>query len=212
MNNKHQQLIAKAQVALQENKFQDSIKAFDQALRLVPTDANVYHSKGLALIKLKRYPEALEAFTLAQHYNPKMIGAASNKGNTLMELKRFQEALEAFEQALHIDPTNGAVWLNKGHALIGLQRMSEASKAFELAEKLNPQTTKVYHPDGKVSTPSVSPAEQAAAKSEAYFALKRYQEALTAANEAIRLDPKAWSGYFHQGQAFLQLGRNEEAL
>ncbi|MBO0790797.1 MAG: tetratricopeptide repeat protein [Ktedonobacteraceae bacterium] len=72
----------------------------EKVLRLTPDTAEGWFSRGLALIRLKRYAQASEAFGRVLHLQPDHAQAWFEKGFTLLELERYEEALLAFVESL----------------------------------------------------------------------------------------------------------------
>lgn len=117
-------------------QYSEALVAYEQALHLVPDDANLYCQKGYVLGMLKRYEEALEACEQALRLNPDDAWAYSNKGAALNGLKRFQEGLEACEQALDLNLDDAYAYCIKGDTLLALNRKEEAQQAYEKAQEL----------------------------------------------------------------------------
>jgi tetratricopeptide (TPR) repeat protein len=93
-------ILAKGQAFLDANEPERALACFDQALELVPNDAESLVKKGSALEQLKRLEEAIEYYDKAIAADEGMTVAYLHKGAVFNQLERFNEALECYEQAL----------------------------------------------------------------------------------------------------------------
>ncbi len=93
-------ILAKGQAFLDTNEPERALACFDQALELVPNDAETLVKKGSALEQLKRLEEAIECYDRAIAADEGMTVAYLHKGAVFNQLERFNEALECYEQAL----------------------------------------------------------------------------------------------------------------
>ena len=64
-------LVAKGKILLEENKFEDALGFFDQALLLNQKDPELWNYKGVALRSIGRYDEALECFNKSLELDPR---------------------------------------------------------------------------------------------------------------------------------------------
>jgi tetratricopeptide (TPR) repeat protein len=93
-------ILAKGQAFLDANEPERALACFDQALELVPNDAEALVKRGSALEQLKRLEEAIECYDRAIAADEGMTVAYLHKGAVFNQLERFNEALECYEQAL----------------------------------------------------------------------------------------------------------------
>jgi tetratricopeptide (TPR) repeat protein len=117
-------------------RYDEAIRAFDQAIRLDPNYASAHYNKGNSLGNLQRYDEAIRAFDQAIRLDPNYAAAYYNKGNSLHNLQRYDEAISAFDQAIRLNPNDPSAYYNKGVALQHLRRNNEADTAFKKAKEL----------------------------------------------------------------------------
>jgi len=149
---------------------EESIVAFDQAVRLNPGYARAYNEMSFAFNELKRYDEALVACDQALRLNPNDASPYNERAFALNELKRYGEALVACDQALRLNPNFADAYNEKGFTLSALQRSEEAIVAFDQAIRVDPNYGKAYNNKG-----------------DALNALKRYDEADKAFAKAKQL-------------------------
>ena len=144
------QLVNQGLSLLELGRAKEALAVLEQAIRLEPTLAFAYHSKGVILNSLGRLEEALAAFEQAIRLNSTFAQAYYNQGNVLDELGQPEEALVAFEQAIRLQPTFAKAHLNKGWVLDNLGRPEEALAAFEQAIHLEPTKVSAYLNKGDI--------------------------------------------------------------
>jgi tetratricopeptide (TPR) repeat protein len=80
-------------------KYDEAIKAHDEAIRLDPKDADAWYSKGNALGQQGKYDDAVKAYDKAIEINPKNSWAWYRKGKALNAIGRTNESNAAFAKA-----------------------------------------------------------------------------------------------------------------
>ena len=60
-------------VLLKSEKYEEAIKAFDNAIELDPSDANAYLDKGIALTNINLSKKAIKCFEIAIGLNPNNV-------------------------------------------------------------------------------------------------------------------------------------------
>lgn len=135
-------------------RYEDTLKACEQAIRLDCNYARAWVGKGLSLSKLGFYEEALLAFEYAIHLDPDNAKAYNGKGSTLYSLKRYKEAITAYNQALSIDPEcqlsfeYTASLCEEGDMLRKHGQYTEALSAYERAIQFDPNFGYSYYGKG----------------------------------------------------------------
>ncbi len=88
------------------NQNEEAVKAYEEALRLNPSDPNVRTDMGICLRRLGRIDEAIEAFRVASSYQPDHYQSRYNLGLTLLHDKNdLQGALRVWEELLEKVPS-----------------------------------------------------------------------------------------------------------
>lgn len=176
-------------------RYEESMKASQQAITIKPDYANAYSDLGIAYGGLGRYHEAIEALKQAIEIDPDHDEAYNNFGVVYNSLGRHQDAIEALDQAIKINPDNAESYNNLGVAYIGLSRHEEAVEAFKQTIAINPDHAKACNNLGI-----------------AYMSLGRSQEAVEVYQQAIRIKPDYAMAYKNLGTAYLTLKRKQEAI
>ena len=79
-----------------ENKFNESIEAFDEAIELNPQYNVAWNNKGIALYKRGEYNLAIKAYDRAIQIDPRYVEAWINKGVAFRNLGKYDEAITAY--------------------------------------------------------------------------------------------------------------------
>jgi len=64
-------LVEKGKTLIEENKFEEALGFFEQALLLNQNDPQLWNYKGVALRSIGRYDEALECFNKSLELDPR---------------------------------------------------------------------------------------------------------------------------------------------
>jgi len=101
---------------LEQEKFEEALENFDQALQLDPNHALALNARGYARLRLRYYETALEDFNAAIRLNPGYANAYWNRsaakkalGDDAGSREDFRRAarLEAIAQAAPSKPSQG---------------------------------------------------------------------------------------------------------
>ncbi len=69
--NQIKDLVEKAKTLLENNKFEEALGFFEQALLMNQNDPELWNHKGVALRSMGRYTEALECFNKSLELDPR---------------------------------------------------------------------------------------------------------------------------------------------
>jgi len=103
----------KGQALYDQRKFDEGIKAYDEAIRLDPKDAMAWFGKGVALCSQGKYNESIEAYDESIRLDPNAV-TWSNKGGVLDIQRKYDEAIKAYDEAIRLNPNYVDAWINKG--------------------------------------------------------------------------------------------------
>jgi tetratricopeptide (TPR) repeat protein len=205
-----------------QGKYNEAIKAYNEAIRLNPNLAVAWYNKATILGRdLGKYDEAIKAYDEAIRLDPNYFAVAAwyNKGITLGIQGKYDEAIKCYEEAIRLDPNLEAAWINKGNALDAQGKYDEAIKAHDEAIRLDPNDAAAWigkgnallnqgtYNDIKVSSAFPSNFWQE------IYAQGKYDEAIKCYDEAIRLDPNlSAAAWFNKGSALGKQGKYEDAI
>jgi tetratricopeptide (TPR) repeat protein len=196
---------------------------------LAQTGADEFFSRGFTLFSQNRYQESLASFERGLQIKPDFGPAWLARGLVLGQLERYQEALTSIDKGLQIQPdlTNYAEpWLARGAALLGLKRYREAITSIDRALQIKPNypeavnardlALKELNSTTTTQTPARSqPRTQASAEALLTQALaaieqKRYEEAASAFDKVLKVQPDNPVAWLGKGIVTFYLGRYQE--
>lgn len=166
--------------AMNEGRFEDAMRAFQEALRLDPTNEEATTQLALARQRNEARKKAEEEAASNQQQDAAKkqaeLQAALKAGQDAMAAKRYNDAIKAFEQVLKIDPNH-----------------TEAKFRLNLARQLAKEPTR------PVDTSPAGKDDAAKKQAEfmshmragaAAFAAKKYEEAVQHYTAAVQLNPR----------------------
>ncbi len=129
---------------MNQSKYDEAIQAFDEAIRLNPTNAMAWVSKGVTLHHQGKSDEAVKAFDEAIRRDPNLAETLSNycavawpdKGVAFINQSKYYEAIRDSDEIIMLNPNNALAWYKKGAALEALGQTAEADAAFAKSREL----------------------------------------------------------------------------
>jgi len=85
-------------------KYDEAVKAYDNAIELDPKQANLWNGKGIVLDNLGKYDEAVKAYDNAIELDPNYTNPWNGKGIVLDKLGKHDEAIKAYDKAIGLAP------------------------------------------------------------------------------------------------------------
>lgn len=96
----------KGNKALSENKFDEAIAAYTEAISFDGKNHVLYSNRSAAYAKAERYEEALTDAEKTIELNPTWAKGYSRKGSALCGLQKYPEAFGAYSKGLECEPNN----------------------------------------------------------------------------------------------------------
>jgi tetratricopeptide (TPR) repeat protein len=210
-------------------RYEEALTAFEQTLKKDPQREHLWRSKGDTFFNLARYDEALSAYSRWLEGNPTDDTILTYKGDTLLKLERPADAVKAYDQALAIDPNSMSATLNKVTALNALKRPDQARETLEQALQARvvesdqmPSTSEAWLSkllEGLDSDPEKffkrllrGPGVIWNERGRLLSAMQRYDQAITAYDQALAFDGPDATVLTNKGDALFELKRYDEAL
>jgi tetratricopeptide (TPR) repeat protein len=193
-----QRLERVAQVARQEGRYDDAIRAY-QTIAVIAksspkTVASAFLNIGSIYLTQKRYEEATNNLHRSIALDPTSAEAENNLGEALGELRQYSAALEAFQKAIALDRNFVKARYNMGVIYDHMDRPKYAEFVFRILIRDFPDYALAY--DGLAVALSKS---------------GRAREALPLHQRAITLEPRDASFYYNYAISYLLLGDTRRA-
>ena len=177
-----------------QEKHEDAISAYNQAIRLKPDLAKAYDNRGVAKDELGRYEAAIADHNQAIRLKPDLAEAYNNRGVAKNNLGRREAAITDYDEAIRLKPDLAKAYNNRGVAKDEQGHHEAAITDYDEAIRLKPDFAEVYYNRG------IAKDEQG-----------RREAAITDYDEAIRLKPDYADAYIRRGDTKIHLGRIDEA-
>ena len=188
-----QRLTRVAQVAQQEGRYDDAIKAYQSitviAAREPRIAAAAHLNAGNIYLARGNFEAAVAAFERSIKLDGNSAEAQNNLGEALGELKQYPRALEAFQQAVGLDGGLLKARYNIGVTYDHLGQLKYSEFVYRILIR--------DHPDFPLAYDSLAVALSKSG---------RAREAIPFHQRAISLNPKDPSFYYNSAISYLMLG------
>ncbi|MFX0148201.1 MAG: tetratricopeptide repeat protein [Candidatus Hodarchaeota archaeon] len=196
LTNKAMFLFTNAVGLTYQNRFMESLKVLDEALRIDQNIPEIWAEKGTILVELNQLEEAIRCYEIAINLKPSMDGAWSLLGRVLIRLQRFDDALLVLDMALALNPNLALAWMNKGNAMdSGLNPMASLL-CYNKALEINPRLASAWVNKGNF--------------------LLNYdidlQQSIDCFNETLKIDPKHHGALVSKALALGKIQKYNEAM
>ncbi len=167
------ELINKGNELLRQNRYDEALKAYEEAKILLPEDEDVYYNLGIVLSRLGRTDDAISAYRRALEIFPDYAEAHNNLGNLLLREGNLNEALLHFNAAIAVLPDYAVAYNSLGITLRELGLIPQATEAFAKASSLD-----TNYWQARFNLAGV------------YMAQGKWDEAIVQYREVLRLQPE----------------------
>ena len=137
-----EELLVNAGAFQQEGNFQHAIECYEAALKVEPTNADIYDALGLTMLRLGENRTAKELFLTSTALNVQSSPSFRNLGLAHYSLDEKQSAIEVLKKSIQLDQNNVDALLNIGQIYFYLEDYEKSKKYFEqgyAADKSNPE-------------------------------------------------------------------------
>lgn len=135
-----------------QQKFDDAVMAYREAIRLQADYADAYYNLGLALIKLKKISEAEPVFQALIELAPQHAGAHFQLGCLLMQKQQYHPALNQFNIINQQYPFHFETLLNIASCCIRLGWLNEAKSYYLRALEIKQDDAEILFNLGVLAT------------------------------------------------------------
>ncbi|MFO0884692.1 MAG: tetratricopeptide repeat protein [Pirellulales bacterium] len=165
----------RANVWMEKGEVENAIKDHTEAIRLDPSNAAAYNSRGIAFKSKGELDAAIKDYTEAIRLNPSSGFARNNRAAARQEKEDWDGAIQDYDEAIRIDPKDAIHYYNRGLVWLSKNDYDKAVKDFNETLRLDTRSSPAY----------CGRAWVLLAKGETESAIKDY-------TEAIRFDPAAY--------------------
>lgn len=215
-------------IELGRGKYQESIKWFNQAIK-IEKNAAYLNNRGSAYFELKKMSEALADYQASLKLQPDYLDAQYNLANLLSSINKNEEAIAAYKKILQKDPHQKDALFNRGNAYKKLKKYQEALDDYQRVLQLEPNNMKALLNSGNTFlaledlekaiksydqlleiNPSYS--EVVLGRANALILQKKYDLAIDAYKKHILLKPDEKESYYGLGNALKDTLKFEDAI
>ena len=125
-------------ILIQEEKYEEAITAFEQAVNNKSDFYQAWTNKGYAQGKLGKHLEKFSSCARATTIAPDFPEAWNCRGLARFDLKQYEQALKEYNQAIAADPEFYTGWYNKGEVLLKLGQYKESISSTQQVLRLEP--------------------------------------------------------------------------
>jgi tetratricopeptide (TPR) repeat protein len=190
-----QDSIAQALCLQRLGRLDRALAVYDKLIERHSEDASIWKLRVSAFERAGRHEEALACCTRLIELDSTACENWVQQASILLNLGRSAEAASSCEEALKLNDKDTLAWSTLGIALADLGLYEDACKAFIVWAGMDPQNARC-----RVNLCA------------AFIELKRWDDALEQANQAIRISPDEREPWVLLGSVLAGMKRNEESL
>lgn len=187
--------VLKGERLIREGKYDAAVAQLQEAIRLIPTNAQAWNHLGLALHNNKQPKDALKAYRQALALDRKLSVVPYNVGCLLLEQNDPAAAIEPLTSYTYLQPRSPAGWLKLGTAQLRARKFDAAEASFRRVLDIEPRNIEAMNSLG------VAQANR-----------KRSFEALASFNQALRQDARYAPALLNAAVVTYQLNSSGVAL
>jgi tetratricopeptide (TPR) repeat protein len=126
---------------LEKGKNEQAITDFTKAIRVNPTDAELYFYRAKAYENQQKHDLALADYTKAIELNPGVLSPYGSRGALYRKMRLYDQAIQDFTKAIELSPKMAPIYVDRGRTyfLKGSydQAIADCGRAIELEPKLD---------------------------------------------------------------------------
>lgn len=135
-------ILKEAMDLAKEQKYQESMPLFDQAIAISPGDYYAHYNRGLAKLKLNYAEDALKDFDATLMLSAKYKKTFAPRAEAKRLLTDYQGAIEDYNEAIKNEPTVADYYFNRGSVYQLLSFADSACKDFAKASSMGKKEAK----------------------------------------------------------------------
>ena len=188
-------LSRKGDESLKDENLSKTLRLYDKASKINPSDSAIWKSKADAFFNLGRYEDAIKCYDEASRTNPSDSAIWKGKADAFFSLGRYEEAIKCYDEVLKLVPTEYTVLTKKGISLRRLGKYEESLRHYDKALDIYPGDAYTWN-----------------CKAFLFATMNRNEEALALVEEALKISPNNPKALDTKGLIYYNLGKYEEAM
>jgi uncharacterized caspase-like protein len=178
-----------------ENKYEEAITAYSQAIKADPMYVQAYLWRAHAKYAAQKYEESIHDYNKTLQLSPGDNEAYFYRGNAKYTLKKYNEAVADFTLTIKYEPKNARAYYYRGMSYYSLEKYGAALDDFDKTCVLAPHDGMNFY-----------------WRANSNYSLEEYALAIVDFDKAIELLPDYSSSYFYKGYCLYALGKHDEAI
>lgn len=166
------------------------IEKASEAIKVDPSYAPAYHSRGRGYLENRQFDQALADFDTAISLNANYAEAYLGRGNVYSAKHDYPSALAAYNRAIEINPKLSDAYINRGKVFAAQNNLDKALADYNKAIEVSSDDPYAYLGRGNI-----------------YSMSGDYDRAFDDFSKALSLRPDLLEVYIKRGNAFLSRGR-----
>ncbi len=138
-------LVLQGNIYQKQGQHEQSLQAYERALRLKPDNPLIYHNIGLAHYYLHNYDQAEAYFRKALALDPNVAESYNLLGQLFLRRQDDKGALELFQKALKVNPKLRDAQFNTGTIYLRLGEYDRSIKAYQDTLAIDPNYTLAHY-------------------------------------------------------------------
>jgi Flp pilus assembly protein TadD len=131
-------LVDQGNAKLAEDKFEEALSLYQQALSIHPEYARAHYNIGVAYQKSGRCRNAIASYQIALSIEPKDYDALYNLGIVSRDIGELGNAADTFRKAIDLNPESAETHYNLAITLRDMGETKDAAESFRVAVRLKP--------------------------------------------------------------------------
>lgn len=189
------QLVCEAEKLWDEDRINDAIVRFEDALKLDPCNADIWFNFAVLLRRAERYYDALDALARSKELEPCFSDVDYTTGNVYRSMGRLADAARSYQRCLELNPTSSDAANNLGLTLLEMGYQAEAESVLRNGLVIEPQDATMHRNLGVV-----------------LFESDRIMESVFAFRRATEIDPGYADAWAWLGDAYESIGLHGAAV
>ena len=220
---------ARALFYLSQSQYEEAIGDLDRSIELDPKNPDTYEARSVAQFLLKRYDDALESLNVAIELSPESLTLLANRARIFAVKGEYDKAVDELGKALQLEPRSLPVLLLRARVYQQAKDMKHAMADVNEVLRIRPGYPEGLQVHALLAAGSGRLDEAIGDLEELkdvvpnntelllqlamfYTADKRPQQAIEIYSQLLADDAKNWLAYRGRADAYLNLGKQAEAL